>query len=140
LAVAISWIVYNSLSYNTSANTYWPFFVFTPLSIAAWFAAFYFNNKDIQLVKGNVDKKYIKMYYIAQILFFVLVIISTVAFSVFVEILGSQYGILDLKWGYTISLIVTAITSLVVIWMNKYSTYCIEYEIYKKRYGEKNKK
>jgi hypothetical protein len=69
-----------------------------------------------------------------------MVIISTIAFGIFVEILGRQYGILEPKWGYMITLIVTALVSLVVIWMNKYSTYCIEYEIYKKRYGEKEKK
>jgi hypothetical protein len=71
--------------------------VFTPLSIIAWFGAFHFNNKDIQLFKGNVEKKYIKMYYIAQILYFVMVIISTIAFGIFVEILGRQYGILEPK-------------------------------------------
>jgi Na+/melibiose symporter-like transporter len=70
-----------------------------------------------------------------------MVVISTIAFGIFVEILGPRnYGVLEPKWGYMITLIVTAVVSLVVIWMNKYSTYCIEYEIYKKRYGEKNKK
>jgi hypothetical protein len=38
------------------------------------------------------------MYYIAQILYFVMVVISTIAFGIFVEILGPRnYGVLEPK-------------------------------------------
>jgi hypothetical protein len=51
-----------------------------------------------------------------------------------------RYEIISYQNGYIITFVVSAVFSVVVVTINKISLYKMEYEIYKKRYGDKEKK
>ncbi|GMO15860.1 MAG: hypothetical protein Ta2E_06980 [Mycoplasmoidaceae bacterium] len=144
LGIAISWILNNKLEEDETMNpenVYLPFAILTPCSVIAWFIGYYFNNKDMAIIRSTVEKKYIKYYFIGCVLYFCLVILSGIFYIVFINILYKQQGIIkQSNIAFIIVMVSTAVMAIAVIWMNKYSTYCMEYEIYKKRYGEKEKK
>jgi hypothetical protein len=108
--------------------------IMTPLAIIVWFLGFYFNNKDITIIKASIEKKYFKYYFISNVLFFIFVLISTSLYIFLIMIFPQQ---ISMTIGYIICLSVSGAFGIAVVTLNKYSLYMIEYNIYKKRYGEK---
>jgi membrane protein YdbS with pleckstrin-like domain len=110
--------------------------VMTPCAILAWGMSFYFNNKDMALIKNNVPKKYVTLFYISNIVFFVFIFACTVLFTVLVIILFQQRALIDETTAFAITFAVSAVFSIIAISLNRYALYAMEFEIYKKRYGE----
>jgi hypothetical protein len=110
--------------------------VITPVAIGVWFLGYYFNNKDMPIIKSHIGKKDINLYYISNILFFCLILVSTVLYLVCFQFLVKNDK-LSFQNGYIIVFAISAAFSVAVVTVNKFALYKIEYEIYKKRYGTK---
>jgi len=139
IGIGISWAVANTTHTNYSNNwiyTILPVMICSILSLGLWFLSFYYSHKDIKIISASIHKKYIKLFELGNILFLLFVFIASGCFVVF-NIIFISNGYLGIKWSYIITLVVSAVLSLPVVAINRYALFCSEYELYKKRYGEK---
>ncbi|MDR2653885.1 MAG: hypothetical protein LBB39_01060 [Mycoplasmataceae bacterium] len=138
LTIAIVWLVVQKtedISINPIVK-YVPFFVITPISLIIWFVGFHFSQKDINLIKVNISKRTLAMYFLSNIIYCCEIILITILFLLFEVVFPNNNIKIDSRIEYIILLVISGTISLFSITFYRYSVYRIEYEIYKKRYSK----
>jgi len=139
LGIAISWIVIANVDNPTYPflNKCLPVLILTLVSLGFWYLSFHFCTKDIKTLSASVPGKYLKLFRLSNILYIMFIFLSSAMFVIF-NIFLADGGTLKTETSYIISISISGALSIVVVTINKYSLFMIEYEIYKKRYGEKH--
>jgi membrane protein YdbS with pleckstrin-like domain len=134
IGVAISWTLVLKGSEAERDTVISPSLPYIPmiicylLSIGIWFITYWFNGKDIFLIKGVVKQLNLKQYMIANVMFLVNIILIATLFLVF-----SRTDIqTNIKYGITFG--VGAFISLIVIGLYRYAIYKMEVVMYKRKF------
>ncbi|MDR2557836.1 MAG: hypothetical protein LBC33_03290 [Mycoplasmataceae bacterium] len=106
----------------------WIIFAFNMISLGLWFITFWFNNKDIEVMRAIMPKKLLRIYWSSHIAYFASFLFCLTLFF----ILGSFRNIPTDTY-YLSVLIPGGILTLFVVAFGRYATWKMEFFLYKRK-------